>query len=154
MLNEDNPRIILYSKEAAYECDVEEATYEQPIDHYPKYYDDYIFGTALLPRIYFKLGSMRKIDKTELSPYLVVSSKGRLLDTLQRSMTSFFLCEYPDKEGKNVEKKDKTLRTINDKKKLGVNECIYRVDGYCTCKGFVNYQYECERPSTCIKQKR
>ena len=153
-MNENHPRIILYSKEAAYECDVLDVSYEKPSDHYPEYYDEYIFGTVLLTKIYFKLGSIRQIDKSEMTPYLVTSSRGRLLEALHRSMTSFFLSEYPDKEGKIREKMSTRKYTIKERQELGVNECVYRVKGKCACKGFVNYQYECERPSTCIKQKR
>ena len=153
-MNEDKPRVILYSKEAAFECDVMDVSYEQPKDHYPDYYDEYILGTALLPKVYFKLGSIHQIDKAEMSPYIVSSSRGRLLDTLHRSMTSFFLSEYPDKDGKTPEKKLKRKYTVKDRQELGANDCVYRLKGKCTCRGFVNYQYECERPSTCVKQKR
>lgn len=154
IMSERTPRLILYSKEEVFECDITEVSYEKPQNEYPEYYDEKIFGGALLPKIYFRLSRIEKIDKKELTDYIIVSSRGKLIDTLNRSMTSFFLAEYPDKSAKN--KKDTVIKEykIKESKILDVNDCIYRNAGVCNCKGFINYNYECERPSSCIKQKR
>ena len=50
--------------------------------------------------------------------------------------------------------KQKENMKVPKRIKLTENDCVYRKAGKCGLKGFVNYQYECDRPANCIRQKR
>ncbi len=151
----DNPMIMLYTRNHAYECALLEVTTEKPKVGYPEYYERELFNRGRYPKSYYKITSITEVPIGELAKYIVVSSQNALMNTLNKSMSSYFYAEYPDKDAPRKEPSDsKALTFKNPKELLPINECRYQKAGKCTLKGFVNYQYECERPSTCMRQKR
>ncbi len=154
VLSRDNPIVMLYTRNHAYECSLSEVITEKPEEGYPDYYETELFEQGRYPKSYYKLTSIKEIPIGELSKYVVVSSKNELMNTLNKSMSSYFYAEYPNKEAVRNEL-SQVKPTVSQKKELlPVNDCKYQKEGRCTLKGFVNYQYECERPSTCMRQKR
>ena len=156
VFEEEKPTLILYTRNKAYICELLETTDKKPIEGYPKYYEDELFETGRVPKIYFKLRSIHKMELSELSKCIICSSGNGLLNTLNKSMSSFFVAEVPNSN--SIRREDVTIKKTRPQKnktnKLDINDCLYRKDGKCNLKGFVNYQYECTRPSNCIKQKR
>lgn len=151
VFNDTNAFIVLYARSGYYLCKCVEVTDIRPCAGYPDYYDEYLFEAGLIPSVYFKLVSIDKMTAEELGRLVVSSSRNRLSDTLNRSMNSFFLAET----GEYIQPKIMEKKVSRKKKELlDINDCAYRKDNKCTCKGFVNYQYECSRPSVCIRQKR
>lgn len=149
-------RIVLYTKGKAYLCNFVDYTTNKPANHYPEYYNQYLFGQSKEPSIYFKLTSIDEIQLSVLDKAVVVSSRNRLQDTLNRSMSSYFLAEIP---GGKEDVKATTMIQNKDSSKtkkelLPENDCRYRKDGKCTLKSCINYLYECDRPNRCLKQKR
>lgn len=144
----NNGKIILYSSTECFICDCSEYTTKKPITNYPKYYDEYIFNQSKEPSIYFELRSISSIDISELNELVVSSSKNNLLNTLKKSMNSFFTAE--------IKNNNKTIHKVskkeNEQKNINNNTCKYISNGKCTNKSSVNYKYECLRPNMCIKQ--
>lgn len=152
VLEEDDPAIVIYARGAAYLCEVSEIAYEQPESGCPDYYKDELFDKLTFPSVYFRLTKIEELETRELSKFTVVSSGNSAINTLMHSMSSFLLVTYgkesvDEKKEKKVVKKEKRLL-------LPENDCVYRKSGVCNLKSFVNYQYECARPNSCIKQKR
>lgn len=112
IFNEEFPKIILYSQGKGYVADVDEIVYEKPADGYPKYYQGELFDEQVFPKSYFKLISIEQITNEDLSKLKIVSSGSQALETLYRSMSSFFFAEYgrakliviEEKENKQVKK--------------------------------------------------
>lgn len=154
LLSHDNPMIMLYTRNHAYECSLAEVIIEKPKEGYPDYYETELFEQGRYPKSYYKLTSITEVSIGELSKYIVVSSRNELMNTLNKSMSSYFYAEYPDKDVVRNDPSQRKLSAVNKKELLPSNECRYQKEGRCTLKGFVNYQYECERPSTCLRQKR
>ena len=155
VLGMDNPKILLYTKNHAYECGLIEVSLEKPKGDYPEYYNEELFDKGIYPNSYYKLSSIKEIGMNELGKYVVVSSRNRLTDTLNKSMSSYFFAEYPDKKQGDVPSNKRTKKIENtDKKTLSANDCRYKKDGCCSLKSCINYKYECERPNMCAKQKR
>lgn len=157
LLEEDEPEIILYKKGKAHLCSLMEVSDKEPIDGYPEYYKEYLYDQMIFPKIYFKLSSIKEIELNELDKCIVCSSRARLIDTLNRSMSSFIFAMVPDSDSKavgtiTVSKEGKYIKS--NRELLDKNDCVYRKDGKCSNRRCINYQYECDRPSTCIKQKR
>ena len=69
--------------------------FEQPNDHYPKYYEKELFEKNNFPSIYFKLIKIVERDKKYLNNFIVKSSLNSLPQALQQSMISQLLvkCE-------------------------------------------------------------
>ncbi|MGC6178317.1 hypothetical protein [Lacrimispora sp. 38-1] len=149
--DEDAPKIVLYSQGKGFVADVTEISYEKPQEGYPAYYQTELFDELVFPKSYYKLTSIEPLDGNELDKLRIVSSGNRVLDTLNRSMSSFFFAECGKTRPMPVIKKKTTQPK---KKEIDINNCAYREDGMCGHKGFVNYKYECERPSSCRGQKR
>ncbi len=151
----EKPKLILYTKSHAYECDFTEVVLERPFMNYPDYYEVELFSKGIEPKSYYKLTTIKEVELQELNKYVVVSSRNKLTETLYKSMSSYFFAEYPDKDqmappvSRHKEKKSKY-----DKKLLPSNDCRYRKDGRCTLRSCINYKYKCERANMCIKQKR
>lgn len=149
--SEDSPKIVLYSKGKGYIAVVEDIIFEKPNDGYPSYYQEELFDKLVYPKSYFKLTSIKQLSGEDLEKLKIVSSGSPAIETLSRSMSSFFLAEYGKSRPiimENVQlKRSKT-------KMLNINECSYRKNGKCTKRGFVSYDYECKRPSNCMGQKR
>lgn len=141
------PALLLYTKGKAYLCGVEEITGNKPQKGYPQYYDD----EYICPGCFYKLTSIDEIDESILNDLIVRSSKRILSDTLSRQCTSScFFVSYKEL----LPLKAKKPSNKKEVKKLQKNDCRYLKDGKCNNKGFINYGYECTRPSDCIKQKR
>ncbi|QBE97984.1 hypothetical protein PMF13cell1_03547 [Blautia producta] len=149
---ETNPYIILYTRGEAFLCGVSEVTYGEPDIGYPGYYKSELFDKLSFPTIYFKLESIESLDVNELEKFTVISSGNSAISTLLHSMSSFLYISYGKIEKSKTESEEK--KRIKTKKILSENDCVYKRDGRCGLKSFVNYQYECDRPSTCMRQKR
>ena len=157
-LNEERMYVILYCQGKAHLCDLLEVSEDRPETGYPTYYDSFLFGRGIHPQMFFKLGSIMPMSSEELAECTILSSGKPMVETVSRSMASFFYAEYPEDrreidplETKAVKKPKKAVR-----KKAAVvdkNSCVYRKDGLCTNRRCVNYQYDCDRPSSCVKQK-
>ncbi len=154
-------KILLYCKDEIYICNCIEITNAKPKIGCPEYYNKYLFGRGTIPKIYFKLNSITKIEKSVLANCVILSSRNSMLDTVSRSMASFFYVEYADPktsaEIQSVKEKKIAQRSKKneEKKKLtiGTNDCLYRISKICTNKHCISYEYECTRPSCCEKQK-
>ena len=147
VMSADTPGIILYKKGKAFLCELADFTTSKPKEGYPKYYDDeYIF-----PCCYFKLKSIDEISMDLFEDIYVRSSKRSLKEVFSKQcMSSSLFVSY--KEIKTLEKRKK-VRGCKENK-LGVNECVYRANGKCRLKSSINYEYDCEKPQSCAKQKR
>lgn len=152
MLDENKPMLILYARSSAFICEVSEVIYDKPEEGYPDYYQTELFDKLTFPTVYFKLISIEPLSLDALEKFTVVSSGNTAINTLMHSMSSFLFVSY----GKSpiVVEKPKEVEKIAKREKLAENDCVYRKKGRCSLRGFVNYQYECDRPSNCIKQKR
>lgn len=133
----------------------DEVTDIKPADGYPEYYETMLYTQGYLPSIYFRLLTIEPLEMSDLQELVVSSNKSPLMDKLYKSMISFFCVEY--KNGKVVATKKDAPKESVKTEKLIPDGCIYRKDKKCNKKGnkkgFVNYQYECERPNLCIGQK-
>lgn len=146
---EEEPMIILYSKENAYSASLLEISKDIPIEAYPDYYNKYLYAEDLYPSVYFKITDMQKMDVNELEKYSIASSGNRLLSTLYSSMSSFFIAKYG--KGTSVSKKQ-TGATGSNKFTVGSKECKFLEAGYCRNKRSINYQYDCIHPELCLKR--
>ena len=151
ILSEDEPRIVLYSQGKGFVAAVEGVEYEKPTLGYPDYYQRELYDELVFPKCYFKITSIRKLSSEEMAKLKIVSSGNSAVETLNSSMSSFFYAEYG--KTKLVVAEPKKLKN-NKKQVLESNECYYRKNGKCQKKGFVNYEYDCDRPNTCVGQKR
>ena len=128
----------------------------KPEDGYPEYYESAFFENNNFPGCYFKLGSIAKIPIKSVSNFYVVSSGNDALTTLNNSMSSFLFVTFGVLSENELEKI--RIKKANTHKEtcttLSINDCFYRKEGICTLKSCINYQYECDRPSSCAKQKR
>ena len=148
VMKEKNPSIILFSQGDGYVAHLEEIVFEKPAEGIPEYYDEELYAANIFPNSYYKLTSIQILSRADLEKLKIVSSGNRAIDTLNRSMSSFFFAEN-----------GKTKQTFQDdvqkvEYNISANSgCRYRVNGICSRRGFVSYQYECERPSMCSGQK-
>lgn len=149
MLEEDNPMLILYSRGSAFISEVNEVVYDKPKEGFPNYYQSELFDKLSFPTVYFKLTSIEPLDINELEKFAVVSSGNTVINTLMHSMSLFLFVSY----GKSqiVVEKPKEAKKVSKREKLADNDCVYRKDGRCGLRGFVNYQYACDRPANCIR---
>lgn len=154
VLDEEKPSIILYARGSAFLCEISEVIYEKPDEGYPGYYKNELFDKLSFPTIYFKLLSMEVLNVNDLEKFTVISSGNSAINTLLHSMSSFLFISYGKSDSIKQEPKEKKKATTRRNEKLPENDCVYKKDGKCSLKSFVNYQYECERPSSCMKQKR
>lgn len=152
MLEEEKPMLILYARSSAFICEVSEVIYDKPDIGFPDYYQAELFDKLSFPTVYFKLVSIKPLDINALEKFTVVSSGNTAINTLMHSMSSFLFVSY-GKSQITVEKSKETKKE-SKKEKLAENDCVYRKEGRCGLRGFVNYQYECDRPANCIRQKR
>lgn len=155
VLSYDNPQIILYSRGSAFLCNLAETSYDKPTDGTPEYYNNYLYDKLIIPKIYFKFIAIEELNIIELTKMVVVSSRNNLVDTLNRSMSSFFFAEYGTSVNKTEKEKSVTVieKTLRKKEVKDPNGCKYKKDGKCSNKSCISYLYEFERPSMCLKQK-
>lgn len=154
-LQDEKGIIILYSKYGSYICDVDGFQFERPKDGYPCYYDELIFNHGMEPEFYVRIKSIKKIEPSVLSKYFVCSSGNPLPAALNKSMNSFFVVN----EGTQVcnistNRETKAKKEEKISLQLDINDCRFRQNGICNRRGFVSYQFECIRPSSCAGQKR
>lgn len=154
VLEEEKSSIILYARGSAFLCEINEVTYDKPDEGYPDYYKNELFDKFTFPTIYFKLASMESLNVNELEKFTVISSGNSAINTLLHSMSSFLFISYGKTDVTKADPIEKKKTMTRKKEKLPENDCVYKKDGKCSLKSFVNYQYECERPSTCMKQER
>lgn len=152
MLEEDKPMLILYARSSVFICEVSEVVYDRPGEGFPDYYRSELFDKLSFPTVYFKLTSIEPLDINELEKFTVVSSGNTAINTLMHSMSSFLFVSYG--KSKIVVERPKEVNRVSKREKLAENDCVYRKDGRCGLRGFVNFQYECDRPANCIRQKR
>lgn len=143
--------VILYARECVYSAKFSDVTDERPSCVYPKYYDELLYAEGYIPSVYFKIFDLKPLASGELQNLVVSSSKNMLVDTLNKSMNSFFCAEYKTRQ--ETIKTQKSVKKEENNKRPVTDGCIYRKDGICNRRGFVNYQYECERPKLCVGQK-
>lgn len=156
-LNQNKRLLVLYCQGKAYLCDLLEYSLKKPKEGYPDYYNDLLFGNLIFPSIYFKLGSIQPLPIMELSDCVSFNTDHNLLGAISRSMASFFYGVYPDSSfSTNAPRKIQETKKEQPEVKIShfdKNSCVYKENGICKKRGFVSYGYECERPSSCIKQK-
>lgn len=151
ILDEDEPRIILYTRGVAHECHLLGIAEKKPSEGCPKYYET----EGVFPNVYFKLASIEPVEIPALDKYSIISTGRKLPDAIWHSMTSYFFAEWPDREKKIPGEKRREVQAKKEKiELLPTTDCVYRKNGKCTCRSCISYQYECERPSMCLKQKR
>lgn len=143
--------VILYARDGAYLAYYTEVTEKKPIEAYPEYYKTLLYDEGYVPSMYFKLCALELVSMEELQDLVISSSRSPLVETLYKSMNSFFCAEY--KGERELVKGQKSVKETVKKEQTSVNGCRYRENGKCNRKGFVNFQYECERPNQCIGQK-
>ena len=127
--------LVLYRKNAAYLGSLAEYALSKPKDGVPTYYDQ----EGVVPSVYFRLTALEPCDQYLFHNSLVVSTGAYVDDAIFHSRIPFMLCRYVD-ESKLIP--------------LGINDCRYKRDGFCSCRSCVNYDCLCERPSLCAKQRR
>jgi len=143
--------VILYARAGTYIARFTEVIYDKPDRAYPQYYDQLLYSEGYIPSVYFKIFDLEPMKSSQLQELVVSSSKNSLIDTLNKSMNSFFCVEYRHNRGEISKIKVVTQKT--ESRPVVIDGCIYRINGKCNKKGFVNYQYECERPKQCVGQK-
>ena len=158
-LNSDKPLVVLYCQGDAFVCSLIGVSTEKPSEGYPLYYNAFMYDRNIFPKMYFKLGSLEEIPKEIFAKCISLSSGRPLTETVSRSMASFFYGDYPVADNLVLleyvpVKKEKKERKTRRKQSVIVdkNSCVYQVDGFCTNRRCINYKYECERPSSCMKQ--
>lgn len=155
-IGEGTIKILLYCQNEIYLCNCSDIKKEKPEIGYPEYYEKYLFGRGIIPKIYFRLDTIKRIEKTDLTNCVVLSSRNSMLEAVSHSMASFFYVEYAAPEERTVENKKTRQRKMIEEKRIreiNINDCLYRKEGICTNKRCISYEYECTRPSSCIKQK-
>lgn len=157
-LNPENPLIVLYNQGKVHLCRFSEAKIDTPECGFPEYYKKQLFEKNNYPCMYFKLTSIEEIKPEDLKNCVNQKSRNNIMDTVSRSMASFFYGEYPEKkEEKPLVKPSAKRKTPSiDKQNQGIkarNTCIFRIDGFCTDKKCINHDYECDRPSFCARRK-
>ena len=146
---------LLYTAGALHRCSVLEISSERPTQNYPDYYDRDIFSLRdSLPNLFFKITNVEPVELSLLEDYVVMSSGKPALHDLKKTISSYFVIQHKDYWVEPVKKERKSSATKKESKSSTSNSsCIYRKDGVCDNRRCINYQYECERPSQCIKQK-
>lgn len=145
--------LFLFTAGSLHRCKMTEYTYDRPTENYPTYYDTFLFTQKdFIPHVFFKLTSIEKEELNILENFVVVSSGKPILYDLKKSISSFIVIQ--DKETwVPVSKPRKTKQKKKNNKNKVVHSCIYRLNGMCTNRRSVNYQYECENPNYCLRQK-
>lgn len=135
VFSQANPTLVLFKSGAIFECAMTNFTLETPEIGYPSYYTQ----DGIAPSIWFELHSLVPANPSLLHNSIVCSTNNYVEDAVYHSRIPFMLCQYLDE--KNMPK-------------LGINDCRYRKDEFCTCKSCVSYNCLCRQPSRCAKQRR
>lgn len=148
---QSTPHCLLYTPGVLHLCRLGKILEERPLNNYPMYYKDDIFGKENEPHIYFELLSIEKLDMLFLEDYIVSSSEKEVLYDLKKTISSYMFIQHKDAPRKP--KPIKKEQALKRKVVIDKHGCIYKTDGTCTNRRCVNYQYECVHPDICIKQK-
>lgn len=132
---EKDPCIVLYKKGDSYLCQTDGYSTERPEIGYPEYYDTEVLN----PSVYFRLTSIEKCNDDLFKNSVVISTGNFAEDALYHSRIPFTLCKYEDE------------RLYQ---RLPSDQCRYNREGFCTNRVCVSYNCYCERPSSCMKQRR
>lgn len=145
---------LLYKPGVLYKCKVLDVITHRPENNFPRYYKRDIFGKDIEPSVYFALSAIEEIDLSFLDNYIVCSSEKEVMYTLKKTISSFMFIQHVSAPRK-PKSPPKAKRETNkrDIKKTDLKGCVYRVDGSCTNRKCINYQYECTRPNLCTRQK-
>ncbi len=135
VFEEETPTLVLYKKGAAFICELISCSPNKQSKAYPAYYD----SEKIYPSIYFKLKSITKCDDNLFHDSIVVSTGNFAEDALYHSRIPFMLAQYIDE---------------NKHEPLGIDDCRYLKASFCTYRTCVNFDCICQRPSSCIKQRR
>ena len=92
IMKEENPSIVLFSQGNGYVARLEKIEYQKPTDGIPEYYSEELYAANIFPKSYYKLTSIQMLGRADLEMLKIVSSGNKALDTLNRSMSSFFFC--------------------------------------------------------------
>lgn len=149
-LSQESPKVLLYSTGKLFVCDCGGVLRERPDKNYPTYYDRDFFSLEQKPEVYFKLKSIKEIELAFLDDYVVRSSEKDVLYDLKKTISSYMFIQHKDAPRKPKPKPRVRKATI---KLLSSRGCIYRIEGSCTNKRCINYNYECMHPEVCTKQK-
>lgn len=149
-LGQENPLILLYSTGKLFMCECGGVLRKRPINNYPKYYENDVFGLKNEPTVYFKLKSMKELNLSFLNDYIVRSSEKEVLYDLKKTISSYMFIQHKD-----APRKPKSIPKVKKASPKPVNKkgCVYRIDGECTNKRCINYKYDCIHPELCVKQK-
>ena len=144
--------LFLFTKYRLVQCVCSGYSYNIPDCGIPEYYGrDLLNKEELAPSVYFKLESMVDVELNLLDSYVVKSSGKSITHDLNKSISSFYILSdksvWVEPVKKQRERKKKTCPITIP------NSCVYRINGICTNKRFVSYQFECERPNNCQRQK-
>ncbi len=121
ILDEEEPRILLYTKGIAHECRLLDISEKKPAYGCPAYYE----MEGIYPSVYFKLPSIDPVAIKELERYRVISTGSPLLDAVGRSMTSYFFAEWTDGTTRSSEKKIEKAAKKEKRELLPPNDCVY-----------------------------
>ena len=147
--------VFLYTAGVLHKGQMNAVSYERPINGYPVYYDDFLYKKEdFIPQVFLRLTSIESVALDTLEQYVVVSSGKPILYDLKKTISSFIIIQDRDDWVPPVKKrrvvKEKPVQRVNP---VNTNSCVYRKGGSCTNRRCINFSYECDRPSSCAKQK-
>ena len=82
----DGIKMLFYSRNKIYICDLINVSFEKPNEGYPDYYDNSMWK----PNTWFQIKNLMRVNKDILDELLVMSTEKTMTDTINSSMTSFF----------------------------------------------------------------
>lgn len=148
-------KAFLYTAGILHECLVEDVSYEFPADCFPDYYLRDInqpSGDAVAG-VFFRLSKIVEADLSVLDDYVVKKGGKPIRHDLKKSISSYYTLQRKEYW---VEPEKKTrVKQVPPRKKVrdDPNACKYRINNKCSNSRCVNYLYECDRPSFCIRRK-
>ena len=162
ILLSDRMFVVLFCQGDVHLCELLDVSTDRPKEGYPDYYQSFFYNRGIIPSMFFKLGSIVPLSKDLFSCCISLNSRKPLLDTVSRSMASFFYGEYPldgthivpyEAPPKKKSSSPKVLKAGKINEQFEPRSCIYKIQGQCTNNRCISYGFECERPQDCIKQK-
>lgn len=104
-MNNNQHRIILYSRDGIFLANVTEIRFDKPKDCYPNYYDELFFNDkkdsysefTYTPSTYYCFDSIIELDETVISKFIMLRSEKPVLDVVNKTMTSQMLIKSLEK---------------------------------------------------------
>ena len=157
-MQQDSKTALLYTpgrnrQGILHRCEVGDIKRGRPDTAYPKYYERDIFNAENEPDVYFKMLSIESIDMSFLEDYVVAASGKPVIYDLKKSISSYMYIQHKDAPRKEKTTKKQVKKKAAPELKVDMKSCAYKKDGKCGNRSCVNYLYDCERPSNCLKQK-